>query len=483
MNDDAELLSRYADHGADEAFAELVRRHVNLVYSAALRQLNGDAHLAADATQLVFTDLARKAATLARHRVLAGWLFTSTRFVTAKLIRGERRRQAREQEAHLMQAISGDEGAAALDWNRIRPVLDEVLGELSADDREAVLLRFFEARDYRAIGSRLAISENTARMRVERALDKLRGRLARRGLTSTSAALALALTGQAVVAAPAGLAATVAGAALASGTVTAGGVAATGALASAIHFMSLSKLQVGLSGAFAVAGATGLVLQTDANDRLRDEVGALHQTTSGLEAVEGENRRLTRLARDVEEMRRDDAEFVRLQQEADRLRTRLQELAAAETARRAAQSANLQRFEIAQLDQKPLPRFQARPDYPVEMRQAGEPGQVVVDFVVDPEGNVQNAFALRSSRVEFESAAVEAVSKWKFRPGRKDGRDVNTHLQVPIVFTLAAGERRVSGTAGKADETKPADGPPFVVQYSSQPNSAAPAAGPMLAPK
>lgn len=381
-----------------------------------------------------------------------------------------------------MQTISGGDEAAALDWNRIRPVLDDVLGELSAADREVVLLRFFEERDYRDIGARLAMAENTARMRVERALEKLRGRLARRGLTSTSAALALALTGQVVVAAPAGLAATVAGSALAGGTVAAGGVAATGTLAAVINFMSISKLQVGLSSALAVAGATGLVLQADANATLREEVGALHQATSGLDAVHGENRRLARQAIEVTEMRRDDAEFVRLQQEADRLRTRLQELAAAETARRAAQSANLQLFEIAQLDQTPLPRFQARPQYPVEMRQAGEPGQVVVDFVVDPAGNVQNAFALRSSRVEFESAAVEAVSKWKFRPGRKDGRDVNTHLQVPIVFTLAAGEKRVSGTAGKADETKPADGPPFVVQYSSQPNSAAPAAGPAGAP-
>src|SRR5687768_18512690 len=108
MNDDAELLRRYSEEGANAAFTELVQRHVNLVYSAALRQLNGDAHFAADATQLVFTDLARKAATLRQHRVLAGWLFTSTRFATAKLVRTERRRQAREQEAHLMQELTQD---------------------------------------------------------------------------------------------------------------------------------------------------------------------------------------------------------------------------------------------------------------------------------------------------------------------------------------------------------------------------------------
>src|SRR5436189_6234372 len=96
IRDDAELLRHYAEEGVEDAFAELVRRHVNLVYSAALRQVNGDAHLAADATQLVFTDLARKADSLVGHRVLAGWLFTSTRFAAAKLVRGERRRHARE---------------------------------------------------------------------------------------------------------------------------------------------------------------------------------------------------------------------------------------------------------------------------------------------------------------------------------------------------------------------------------------------------
>src|SRR5688500_1405946 len=169
MKDDIELLRCYAEEGANDAFSELVQRHVNFVYSAALRQLNGDAHLAADATQLVFADLARKAGTLLEHRVLAGWLFTSTRYATAKLVRGERRRHAREVEAQLMQEIN-DDPTAQLDWQRVRPVLDDVIGELSAADREAILLRFFEGRDYASVGAQLRLSDNTARMRVERAL-------------------------------------------------------------------------------------------------------------------------------------------------------------------------------------------------------------------------------------------------------------------------------------------------------------------------
>jgi len=116
MNDDSALLRRYAREGAENAFAEIVRRHVNFVYSAALRQVNGDAHLAADVTQLVFADLARKADLVAAHRVVAGWLFTSTRYAAAKLVRGEQRRRVREQEAQLMQELNHDDSAAQLDW-------------------------------------------------------------------------------------------------------------------------------------------------------------------------------------------------------------------------------------------------------------------------------------------------------------------------------------------------------------------------------
>ena len=207
MIPDHELLRRYAETGDETSFAELVRRHVSLVYSAALRQVNGDAHLAQDVTQLVFADFARKAGALALHRVLAGWLFTSTRYAAAKLVRGAQRRRAREAEAELMQEIVHDDRANAPDWAKVQPVLDAALAELGETDRTAVLLRFFEGRDFAGVGARLGLSDNTARMRVERAMEKLRVALDRRGVTSTTAALALALGNQAVVAAPAGLAA------------------------------------------------------------------------------------------------------------------------------------------------------------------------------------------------------------------------------------------------------------------------------------
>lgn len=454
MNEDSELLRRYAQEGAEDAFAELVHRHLNLVFSAALRQLNGDAHLAADAAQLVFADLARKAGALSRHRVLAGWLFTSTRFTAAKLVRTERRRQAREQEAQLMHELNPDDPDANLDWQQVRPVLDEALAELSDAEREAILLRFFEGRDFANVGARLNVADNTARMRVERALDKLRGLLARRGVTSTSAALAAALSSQAVVAAPAGLAASIAGAALA-GAGVAGAAAGTGSAgAAALGFMSMTKLQLGMAGALAVAGATGYVVQLKANAQLRDEVSALRQENQAITALKSENLQMARTAVAVAEMRQDDVEFRRLQEEAAVVKARLAQVARAEQARAAAVA---EVFELSRLDQTPRPRFQARPQYPTELRRAGTAGEVVVDFVVDPNGDVQKAYALRSSDRGFEAAAVEAVSKWKFQPGQKGGRSVATHLQIPIVFTLDGPSK--AGAATATDPAKGRDGP------------------------
>jgi hypothetical protein len=184
----------------------------------------------------------------------------------ARVVRGERRRQAREQEAHTMMDDSSAGASAQADWERLRPVLDAALDQLGERDREAVLLRFFEQRSFAEVGERLSLTENAARMRVERALDKLHGLLAGRGVKSTSAALALALAGQAAVAAPAGLAATVAGTALAGGVAV--GTGAGGVIAG---LLSATKLQVGLAAAVLVAGA-GVVLYERGGAGPRDEL-------------------------------------------------------------------------------------------------------------------------------------------------------------------------------------------------------------------
>jgi RNA polymerase sigma factor (sigma-70 family) len=266
MTDDAELLRRYAEENAEEAFAEFVRRNLGLVYHAALRQCGGDGHRAQDVAQAVFTDVARKARSLARRPALAGWLHTSTRYAAAQAVRGEVRRQRREQEAHAMNEIlakANGEDAAAAEWERMRPVIDEALHGLSERDREAVLARFFEGRAFAEIGARLRMSEDAARMRVERALEKLRAALVKRGITSTTAALGVALANQAAAVVPAGLVASVTGAALAgaSSAVVVGGI---------FTFMSTTKIMMGVAAAVALAAVGAAIYEADQVKR-RDE--------------------------------------------------------------------------------------------------------------------------------------------------------------------------------------------------------------------
>ena len=225
MREDPELLRRYAEQASDEAFAELVRRHLNLVYSVALRQVSGDAHLAEDVTQQVFAALARKATRLSGRASLSGWLYRSTHFAASDVVRAERRRKTRERESLLMQPTTHP--PVPVDWEHVRPILDTVIAELGERDRDAVSLRFLDGRSFADIAARLRLSENAARMRVERALDKLHAALARRGITSTTAAVGLALAAQVSTAAPAGLATSVTGLALA-GTASGGGLALLG---------------------------------------------------------------------------------------------------------------------------------------------------------------------------------------------------------------------------------------------------------------
>lgn len=200
MDDDSELLRRYAEEGSEAAFEELVRRRIALVYGSAFRQL-GDVHRTKEVVQVVFTDLARKASALCRRPVLVSWLYTSTHYAVANLSRQERRRRVREHEAQLMQDIDAGGGPSA-DWDRMRPFLDKELHALSTRDRDAVLLRYFESKSFAEIGETLSLSEEAARKRVERALESLRVRLGGQGVASTAAMLSAILTEQAAIAAP-----------------------------------------------------------------------------------------------------------------------------------------------------------------------------------------------------------------------------------------------------------------------------------------
>lgn len=215
MNDDATLLRRYAEDRSEVAFAELVRRHLDLVYSAALRRTGGDPHRASDVAQQVFAALARDSRKLSRHTVLQAWLHTATRNASLNLMISEQRRIARESEAVVLEAgVSGS--PESLDWERIKQVLDGAIDGLPGPDRDAVILRFLERREFSEIGLALKMSTDAARMRTGRALEKLRVLLARRGITSTAAALGVIVTNQSLMSAPAGLASAVASASFAS---------------------------------------------------------------------------------------------------------------------------------------------------------------------------------------------------------------------------------------------------------------------------
>ncbi len=244
---DIELLRRYTQDRDDSAFRELVERHLDFVYSAARRRLAGDAHSAADVAQQVFTALARQAAKLPADLVLPGWLYTTTRHLSANWVRAEQSRRLRERTAHHMNEVNTAAPAGA-EWESLRPLLDDVLDELAERDRGAILLRFFSRRSFADIGATLQLSEDAARMRVERALEKLRAGLARRGVVSTASALGGLLTQNAVVAAPAGMVAVVAGIALQG----------TGTLAGIIAFMTSTKFSLGLAATVVVAGVAGL---------------------------------------------------------------------------------------------------------------------------------------------------------------------------------------------------------------------------------
>ena len=322
MND-AELLQRYSGSQCDAAFTELVNRYVDLVYCSALRQLGGDTHLAEDVTQTVFIDLARKAPSLSGRTLLAGWLYTSTRYAAAKAIRSERRWRSREQEAISMQQPpleSTHEPA----WEQIHPILDSVMHELKEPERNAVLLRYFERKHLVEVGAKLGLSEDAARKRVGRALEKLRELLAKRGVTSSTTALATLLSSQAITAAPAGIAVKTAAAAIASAA------SGTTTVFTIFKTMTMTKLKAGAVSALIVAGAAApLIIQHQTQVRLRAENQALRQANlqmaEHLEPLAAENLRLSNIVAyaDKAQQAGDErfAELLRLRAEVGRLRS------------------------------------------------------------------------------------------------------------------------------------------------------------------
>ncbi|HTI68998.1 MAG TPA: sigma-70 family RNA polymerase sigma factor [Candidatus Limnocylindria bacterium] len=239
---DIELLREWVEHGSEDAFKCLVDQHIDMVYATA-RRLVYNPHEAEEVTQTVFVLLAKKAATLAPQTILPGWLHTTTRYVSAQMLRTESRRNRRMELLAQMELATPDTA-----WERIQPFWDEALSHLATLDRDAVILRFMEEKSLSEIGDALGATEEAARKRVHRAVEKLRLILSKRGIRTSSDVFIAALSGSAMEHAPVGLAATVSVAALTHGTLLASSTSTL--VKSSLKLMAWSKIK-----ATAVAGA------------------------------------------------------------------------------------------------------------------------------------------------------------------------------------------------------------------------------------
>jgi RNA polymerase sigma factor (sigma-70 family) len=257
--DDIALLKQFAEKDSEPAFAGIVSRHLNLVYSTALRR-TGNAHAAQEISQAVFIILARKAKSLGAKTILSGWLHQTARLTAANYVRGEIRRQKHEQETFMQSTLNKSAHEA---WLQIAPVLDGAISKLGAKDRDAIVLRFFENKSLGEVGAALCASEDAAKMRVNRALEKLRKFFAKRGVTFSAAVIAGAVSANSVQAAPVGLAKTISAVAIAKGAAAGGSTLAL--VKGALKIMAWTKAKTAvIAGVVLIlaAGTTTVIVKS-----------------------------------------------------------------------------------------------------------------------------------------------------------------------------------------------------------------------------
>lgn len=324
---DGQLLAAYRCEAREGAFAELVRRHLSLVLGAARRLVGGDSGTAEDVAQSVFTELARQAARLERHPSLAGWLYTTTRHMAGH---ARRERERREKREHLTMTPTPPLHDAPGDWEPLRPMIDDAMAELPEEDRHAVLLRFFEGREWKEVGDALGLTDNAARMRIQRALEKLRVHLRRKGVTTSASALAALLTANAAPTAPAALISQIASASIVAS-----------AAAPTLTSLVLSMKTPLIYSVSAVLLAIPIIHQELGIQRTAAELANL-----SAELQAGSNRSLSgplSTQEELEQLRREATELESLRSEAERLRTsigsdRRAQIESAELKLRAAES-------------------------------------------------------------------------------------------------------------------------------------------------
>ncbi len=258
-SDDNDLLRQYAKNHSEEAFAALVTRHINLVYSVALRQV-GDAHHAEEITQAVFIILANKALKLRHEKALSSWLFQATRLTANNFLRSEERRHHREQEAYMQTNLDEPGGDSA--WPQIAPLLDTAVAALNEKDRRAIVLRFYQGGDMSEVGAALGAGEDAAKKRVSRALEKLHQFFNKRGISSTTAILAGEISANSVQAAPVALAKTVTAIAVAKGA--AASISTLTLVKGALKIMAWTKAKMAIVigvGVLLASGTTSILIE------------------------------------------------------------------------------------------------------------------------------------------------------------------------------------------------------------------------------
>jgi RNA polymerase sigma factor (sigma-70 family) len=325
MNEtDLELLRRYCRDRAEDAFAEIVRRHLDLVHSAAFRQVRSP-QLAEEVAQSAFTDLARNAHRLAPDTILTAWLYQVTRRTAIDVVRHEARRRLREQIASEMNAMT----ATDADWTHIEPLLDEAMHALNEIDRAAVLLRYFENKSLREVGQTLGTSEDAAQKRVSRAVERLRDFFGRRGVAVGASGLVVVISANAVQAAPVGMAVTISTAAALAGTTI-----ATTATATATKAIAMTILQKTLITVTVVASVGTGIYKARQASTLRTQVQTLQQQQAPLVeqlqqltlARDQAANQLAALRDENERLNRNTGELLSLHGEVGRLRQQTNEL-------------------------------------------------------------------------------------------------------------------------------------------------------------